>query len=328
MKRMLLVVLALGILLFNVSAEGQQEAQTSDFPKKPITIICPWAAGGGTDRTARFIAEELSEILGVPVQVNNLTGGAGAVGHNAVVNATPDGYTIGNITFEANTLKYLGYSELTPSDFLPILQFNSDAAAITVCADSPYNNITELLDAIKSGPEGQFIFSGSGIGTVWDLSRIALLHLYGIDPNKVKYVPSKGAAPAVTELLGNHVDVITCSYPEVSAQVEAGKLKVLGILADERNPQFSDIPTVKEQGIDFSYGTWRGFALPPGTPQEVVDILVDALTQIVESEKFNSFMADAGFGVQIRIDHEFRTFMIEQFMDLEEVFKLSGYNKQ
>ncbi len=323
MKELLVTLLVLITVCGSSVASAKQGV--SAFPEKPLTIICPWSAGGGTDRTARFVAELLSAELGQPVQVVNQTGGAGAVGHNAAANAAPDGYTIGNLTFEVNTLKYLGYSDLTPADFKPVLQFNQDASAVTVSADAPYNTVKELLDAIKSQPAGTFVFSGSGIGTVWDLSRIAMLNKYGIAPNKVKYVPSKGAAPAITELLGKHVDVITCSYPEVASQVEAGKLKTLAIMADKRNPQFDNIPTLKEQGIDWSYGTWRGFAVPAETPDEVVKVLQDAMKNVVESEQFINFMNDAGFGIKVRVGDDFANFMQEQFAGLAGIFKLSGY---
>lgn len=322
-KLILLLVLVVAAASMVMAADA--EAQ---FPRKPITIICPWSAGGGTDRTARFIAEQLSEVLGQPVNVSNETGGAGAVGHSAAANAAPDGYTIGNLTFEVNTLSYLGYSDVTPNDYIPLLQFNQDPAAVTVGADAPYETVSELLDAVLAAPDGTFSFSGSGIGTVWDLSRIAMLDLYGIDPTSVKYVPSQGAAPAITELLGGHVDVLTCSYPEVAPQVEAGALKTLAIMADERNPNFSHIPTLKEQGIDFSYGTWRGFAVPLGTPDDVVAILRDALVQVVEGDEFLDFMETSGFGIQVRVGDEFGEFMQEQFVALEDIFALAGYNNQ
>ncbi|MDY7027165.1 MAG: tripartite tricarboxylate transporter substrate-binding protein, partial [Spirochaetota bacterium] len=170
-------------------------------------------------------------------------------------------------------------------------------------------------------------FSGSGIGTVWDLARIAMLNEYGIDPESVKYIPSKGAAPAITELLGGHVDVLTCSYPEVAPQVEAGKLKTLAVMADTRNPQFDEIPTLKEQGIDWSYGTWRGFAVPLETPEARVKILQDAIMQVLESDEYKDFMAKNGFGIKIRVGDEFGDFMMEQFEGLAEIFELAGYGK-
>ena len=149
-------------------------------------------------------------------------------------------------------------------------------------ADSPYNSMKDLLDAIRTKPAGTFSFSGSGIGTVWDLARIGMLNKVGIDPKRVKYIPTNGAAPAITEMLGGHIDVITCSYPEVAPQVKAGKLKTIGIMAGARNPQFSDIPTLKEEGIDWSYGTWRGFAVPLKTPKDRVEYLQQAILKIAD----------------------------------------------
>lgn len=326
MKRILLltgvIVLALGLCV------GAQQAEAKEFPSKPISIICPWSAGGGTDRTARFMAEQLSSRLGEPVNVVNKTGGAGAVGFAAGATAKPDGYTITNLTFEINTLKHLGYSDLTPQDYTPILQFNEDAAAVIVHEDTPYQNIQDVLDDIKAQPPGTFTFSGSSIGSVWDLARVGLLNKAGIDPNKVKFIPSKGAAPAITELLGKHVDVITCSYPEAASQVEGGELKALAIMAEERNPQFDHVPTAKEQGFDFSYGTWRGYALPAGADAEAVKILTAAFEDIVASDEFKDFMAKNGFGIKIRTGDEFMQFMMDQFNSLSEIIELAGYGKE
>jgi tripartite-type tricarboxylate transporter receptor subunit TctC len=261
------------------------------------------------------------------VNVINKTGGGGAVGMQAGANAVPDGYTITNLTFEINTISYLGYSKLTPKDFIPLVQFNQDAAAVTVNAASPYKNINQLLDAIRSQPPGTFSFSGSGIGSVWDLARIGLLNKAGIDPKRVKYLPSKGSAPAITQMLGRHVDVITASYPEVAPQVKAGKLRTLGIMAENRDPQFPNVPTLKEQGIDWSYGTWRGFAVPLKTPKARVEYLQNAILKVVRSQAFKDFMNKNGFGIKIRVGNEFMTYMLQQYAGLKNIFKLAGYGR-
>jgi len=324
MRKLLFFVVSCAFIGGIVFGEGAKEA----FPSKPITIICPWAAGGGTDRTARFVADSLAKVVGQPVNVVNKTGGNGAVGHQAGASAKPDGYTITNLTFEVNTLKYLGYSDVTPNDFIPLVQFNQDAAAVIVGGNSPYKSVKDLLDDIRSKPAGTFSFSGSGIGTVWDLARIGLLDKVGIDPKRVKYIPTNGAAPAITEMLGGHLDVITCSYPEAAPQIKAGQLKCLGIMAAERNPQFGDVPTLKEQGIDWTYGTWRGFAVPLKTPQADVQVLRDALLKVVQSQDFKDFMNKNGFGMDIRVGDDFMKFMLNQFDGLKGIFQLAGYGKQ
>ncbi len=195
-------------------------------------------------------------------------------------------------------------------------------------ASAPYKNVKDLLDDIRAKPAGTFTFSGSGIGTVWDLARIGMLDKVGIDPKRVKYVPTNGAAPAITEMLGGHVDVITCSYPEAAPQVKAGKIKALGIMADARNPQFPDVPTLKEQGIDWSYGTWRGFAVPLKTPQDRVDYLRTAILKVVQSQPYKDFMNKNGFGIQIRVGDDFMNYMLDQYDGLKGIFQLAGYGKQ
>ncbi len=258
----------------------------------------------------------------------NKTGGGGAVGFTAGAKAKPDGYTITNLTFEVGTLKWMGYSETTPADFKPLMQFNEDASAVIVGKKSQYGSVKALLDEIKSKPAGSFQFSGCGIGTVWDLARIGMMKSYGVDPNKVKFIPTKGAAPAVTELLGGHVDVITCSYPEASPQIDAGNLKALAVMSEERNPQFKDVPTLKEQGVDWAYGTWRGFAVPKGTPDEAAAVLVGAMKKVFASAEFKDFMNKSGFGVKIRDSKEFGEFMAAQHKDLEGIIKSAGYGKK
>jgi len=326
MKLRHLILIATAIMFAVTSLSPAMAAKK--FPKKPITIICPWSAGGGTDRTARFIADKLHGALGVPVNVVNKTGGGGAIGFSYGANARPDGYTITNLTFEIGTLKWMGYSDLTPSSFKPLMQFNEDASAVIVGKNCKYKSVKALLDDVKAKPSGTFQFSGCAIGTVWDLARIGMMRNYGINPDSVKFIPTKGAAPTVTELLGGHVDVITCSYPEASPQIEAGNLKALAVMSEKRNPQFNDVPTLKEQGIDWAYGTWRGFAVPKDTPDEVADVLINAMREIFDSDDFVTFMNKSGFGIKLRDSKKYGEFMMVQFKGLEEIIESAGYGKK
>lgn len=323
-KRMTVLVLVLSMF-----ASVAAFAADAKYPTKPITIVCPWSSGGGTDRTARFMAEMLSKELKQQVNVVNKTGGSGAVGHMEGAMAAPDGYTLTNVTFELNTLKYLGYADLSPANFTPVFQFNEDAAALSVRADSPFKNIKQLIDAIKTKPDGTFLFSGSVIACAWDLPRIQMLMTAGISPKRVKFIPTQGgAAPAITELLGGHVDVVVCSYPEISPQVAAGQVRTLAVFAEERNPLFPDVPTLKEQGIDVSGGTWRGFAVPSKTPEYVVSILKDAFAKIVATQEFKDFMNKNQFGIKIRSGKAFGDFMNAEFVSLKGVMEEAGYLKK
>lgn len=139
-------------------------AALADYPERPLTLIVPWAAGGGTDATARTIARALEEELGQNVNVVNRTGGSGVVGHTTMINAKPDGYTIGLATGEVNMMHWQGLTNLTFEDFTPIAQINYDFPGIQVAADSPYESLEELLEAIRTEPKGTFTASGTGQG--------------------------------------------------------------------------------------------------------------------------------------------------------------------
>lgn len=156
----------------------------ADYPERPLTLIVPWAAGGGTDATARTIARALEEELGQNVNVVNRTGGSGVVGHTAMINAEPDGYTIGLATGEVNMMHWLGLTNLTYEDFTPIAQINYDFPGIQVAADSPYETLEELLEAIRSEPKGTFTASGTGQGGVWHLAFAGFLMDQGIPADK------------------------------------------------------------------------------------------------------------------------------------------------
>ncbi len=294
------------------------------YPTKAVTVVCPWGAGGGTDRVARFFADELSRELGQPFTVVNQTGGGGAVGHGAGAYARADGYTITLVTLEIANMHWLGLTPLTYENFDYIAQINEDAAGVIVKADAPWNSVTELLIDIAMNP-GKLMFSGSSVASIWDLSRIGMLDAVGIPVDYVTWIPTTGAAPSIVELLGGHVDVITCSLPEAASQLHAGQLRALAVMADERDPNFPDVPTLKEMGIDWSSGTWRGFAVPNNTPDNIKAILEEAVIKIASSEKYLDFMARNGFGVRVRDSQEFFEFAREQDATWKDVLDLGGY---
>jgi len=296
------------------------------YPTKSVTIVCPWGAGGGTDRVARFLAVELENEYGQPFVVVNKTGGGGAVGHGAGAYANPDGYTLTLVTLEIATMHWMGLTDLTYENMDYVIQMNQDPSSVIVRADSPWNSVTEMLVDVAMNP-GQYKFSGSGAGTIWDLSRIGLFDKVGIPTDYALWIPTKGAAPSIVELLGGHVDVITCSAPEASAQLDSGEFKALALMADERAARIPDVPTLKEMGINWSSGTWRGIAVPKGTPKEIIDSLYEKLSKIANSDKYKDFMAKNGFGIKIRNSEEFYNFAKEQNSTWEKVLRLGGYVK-
>ncbi|MEL7614341.1 tripartite tricarboxylate transporter substrate binding protein [Vreelandella titanicae] len=305
LKRITLSALILPLSLSALQAHA-------DYPERPIQMIVPWAAGGGTDSIARTIAVALEQELGQPVNVVNRAGGGSVVGHTVLANAAPDGYTIGMMTGEISMMHWQGLTALDYEDFTPIAQVNYDYAGVQVSADSPYDNLGELIDAIRSQPEGTFKASGVGQGGIWHVAFGGMLVDQDIDPRSVRWIPSEGAAPAMVDLVAGGIDIAPTSVPEARAMIDAGRVKALAIMAPERNPVFPDVPTLKEE-IDSNYtlGEWRGIGGPAGMDEEVVATLEAALQKAFVSDIYQDFMRQQGFGAVWRNSADFTDFMQE-----------------
>jgi tripartite-type tricarboxylate transporter receptor subunit TctC len=294
------------------------------YPERPITIIVPWGAGGGTDATARIMATLMEQRLGVPVSVVNRTGGSGVVGHSAIATAPPDGYTLGIVTVEIGMMHWQGLTDLTYEDYTPLALYNEDPAGLQVRSDSEWETAQAVLDAVKASP-GEHKVSGTGQGGIWHLALAGMLEEAGIDPNAAPWVPSQGAAPGLQDLVAGGVDIVTCSVPEAQALLEAGRVKSLAVMSAERNPTFPDVPTLKEAtGLDWTIAAWRGIAGPADLPQEVVDVLVPVLKEIHDSQEFRDFMAQRGFGVVWRDPEGLREYMAASNEALGSVMKAVG----
>jgi tripartite-type tricarboxylate transporter receptor subunit TctC len=294
------------------------------YPTRLIELIVPWAAGGGTDRVARFIADQLQSRLGQPVVVVNRTGGSGAVGHSAGALAPPDGYTITMATFELSTMHSMGISKLTWNNFAPVAQLNGDAAALFVRKDAPWLTLPDLLTHIRES-SGKLKMSGTSTGGAWDLARSGLLLAAGIPPSDVIWAPTQGSAPALVELLGGHVDVVCCSVPEAAAQLASGHIRPLAVLGPRRLPEYPDYPTALEQGIDYEAVGWRGLMLPRDTPQLIIDKLARTVHEIGQSDPFKEFMRKNGFAIELKGPADFAQFLQEQDAKWGAVINSAGY---
>jgi len=269
----------------------------AQYPQRPVQLIVPWGAGGGTDATARIIASLLEKDLKQPFNVVNRTGGSGVVGHDAIARAPADGYTIGLITVEITMMHHVGLTQLKHSDYTPIGLVNADPAAINVRSDSPYKSVKELLAAIKANP-GKMKASGTGQGGIWHLAIAGLLKQQGIDPNALPWVPSNGAAPGMQDMVAGGVDVVPCSIPEARPMIDAGKARALAIMDPNPPALYPNVPTLKKElGSDWAIAAWRVIAAPKGIPPEVQKTLVSALKKVYDSKDYKDFMASRGFGV-------------------------------
>ncbi len=309
-----------------IAALAATAAQAA-WPERPVTIIVPWGAGGGTDATARIIGSLLEKELGQPVNVVNRTGGSGVVGHQAISAAAPDGYTVGLITVEIGMMHWQGLTDLSGASYMPIGLVNSDPAGLQVRADAPYKTANELVAAIKANP-GKFKASGTGQGGIWHLAIAGMLKDLHVDPAAAPWVPSNGAAPGLQDLVAGGVEIVPCSLPEARSLIDAGKVKSLAVMSDTPAALYPNVPTLKAAtGSDWKLGAWRGIAAPKGIPAEARDKLVAAIKKIAASRDYNDFMSSRGFGVVYLGPDEFGKFMAKSDADLGATMKAVGIAK-
>ena len=314
MKRIIVTAL-ICLLLVNTAvfaAGGKQAAGGSSAPAYPtrnITMICPWAAGGGTDAILRALSQAAEKQLGVTITVENRTGGAGAIGHAAIKNARPDGYTIGMITFEINSLPQQGLIDFTYADYDPVIRVNADAAALTVKADAPYNSVKEFVEYCKANPNTVSI-GNSAPGSVWHIGAGLLANETGI---QVKHIAFEGAAPAVTALAGGHIQAVSVSLAEVKSQLDAGNVKCLGIMDTRRSALYPNIPTFQDQGYNITYYTWRGIALPKGVDPAIRDTVVKAFTAAINDPGFTTTAANLNLNLAFMAPADFAKFLKENY---------------
>jgi len=323
MKRKSFIVLVSVVLLCSFGVSGIMAA---DYPKRPITMICPWGAGGGTDACSRIIATLLNKELGVPVNVVNRTGGGGAIGHTAMATAKPDGYTIGMPTVEITMMHWMGLTKITYQDMTPVAMVNFDPAGINVRADSPWKTYKDLEMYVRENP-GKLKDSGTGQGGIWHLAMAGWMKAIGLSPDAIKWIPSKGAAPALQDLMAGGIEMSTCSLPEAATLIDAGKVRPLAIMASQKDPKFPEVPTLKELGIDWTCGAWRGIAAPKGTPKEIVAVLEKAIAKVVKSDEFVKFMKNRGFGIYYLNTADFAKALAQADKDNGEIMKAAGIAK-
>lgn len=292
-----LCALALAAAFFS----GCRKAEV--YPDRPILLICPWAVGGGTDRVSRQVAAYLEHDFGVPVNVINATGGAGVTGHARGMRARPDGYTLMMMTVELNMLHWRELTDISWRDFAPVGLLNRDPAAIFVRTDDDrWTDARSLIERARSEP-GTLTASGTALGGIWHLALGGLLDRAGLSPASVKWVPTGGAGPALQELASGGIDLVVCSLPEARTLLLAGKVRSLGVMADERLESYPDVPTLVEQGFNWSLAGWRGIGVPKDTPPEIVARLTDALERIAKGEtdlngqRFTDYMDSEGFNL-------------------------------
>jgi tripartite-type tricarboxylate transporter receptor subunit TctC len=258
-------------------------AQATAWPNKPVTIVVPFAAGGGTDIGTRIVAQRLSQLWGQSVLVDNRGGAGGNVGLEIVSRAKPDGYTLltGNVgTQSINPTLYRKLNYNPDTSFVPIGLFAELPFVLATTASLPAKNVKELVELAKANPN-QLTYASSGNGGSPHLSAETFKIATG---TQILHVPYKGGGAAMTDLISGNVHMLFASVLETSAYIKAGKLKALAITSKERVSAMPDVPTLQESGVTGAEsGSWLGLLAPAGTPPEVIEKISRGLQQVVSA---------------------------------------------
>jgi tripartite-type tricarboxylate transporter receptor subunit TctC len=305
MKRICLLIII--VLTFFIG----MPLQAADFPEKEVQIIIPYAPGGATDLVFRSLAASTEKYLGKAVVIVNRAGGGGTIGVTEGAKARADGYTLTAAITPLTILPHQVKTAFTYKDFEPIINVVRDPAMFLVRGDAPWRDLKEFLNYAKMNPNAITV-GNSGAGGGVHLIAMAFEKAAGV---RFNHIPFSGGGPSVTALLGGHINAVSVSPPEGISQVQAGKLRIIALFADRRLDLFPQIPTVKEQGVNFSMGQWRGLVAPKGTPPAVIRKLHDAFKKGMDDPVFRKNAKDMAltlehldpkaFGRVMEQDHQY-----------------------
>jgi tripartite-type tricarboxylate transporter receptor subunit TctC len=281
---------ALAALLLPVLSTGSASAA---YPDRPIRIVVPFAPGGGTDVVARTLAQEMARDLGTGIVIENKPGAGTILGTQTVATSEPDGYTLLMGTF-ANAVNPSLKASLPynpHADFAPVALIARSFNIVVVNPKSPYHSVADLIAAAKAEPE-KLSYGTYGTGTSAHLAGELFKNLAKVN---LTTVPYKGAAPAITDLIGGQIQVMFTTVASAAALIQAGQLRALAMTSAQRSPAFPDLPTVAEAGVPgYSAESWYGLFAPAKTPADVVDRLNKSAATAVQSEAFRKLGVNEG----------------------------------
>lgn len=296
-------------------------------PERAVTYIVPWGAGGGTDANSRMLASLLEQKWDVPFNVVNRTGGNGVTGHSAISRADPDGYTVGAVTVEINTMHWVGLTDLTYEDISPISLIDIVPSSVLVGKDSEFGSVNDLLAYAKENP-GELTGSGTSQGGIWHLALAGMLNAEGLAPDAIRWIPSQGAGPAMQELVAGGVDVVTPALSEGKTLVESGEVKALAYMHDAPMEALPDVPLTSDAlESGWTLAAYISISGPKGMPEEIVCAYEQAVSEIVATEEWAEFKASRGADVVQVGASDLRDYMTTQDAALGEVIEAIGLAK-
>lgn len=289
----------------------------AEYPERPIKILIPYSAGGTTDVGARMLASIAEKKFEQPIIVENRPGGSGTVALAACAKAKPDGYTIVAITsspyFVTPHLRKVPYDPIT--DLVPIMNYSGPFHGITVPASSEWNTFEDLIQFGKDKP----YMATYGTAGAFSGAHISMLFLEKQAGGNFTHVPFKGSNAATAAVLGGHVSLAV--IPKYADHVRAGNFRVLAVMDGTRDPDFPDVPTVREMGYDWEFASIVGFAAPKGTPDSIVNKLEESFIEAASSAEFQSFMKKSNLPVRIMNTEEFTDVLKKNYYGYQTAIK-------
>jgi len=311
------IVVSLLLVGFVLAPFMEQTGRALDFPTKPITMLCGFGAGGITDLTSRALAEAARKYFGQPVIVENVTGGGGSVALGRICEKKPDGYFLAPDGPKMRLTSLLTNLPFDVSkDFTQVIQVWGNPFGILVRSDSPFKTLKELIEYAKANP-GKLKHMSAGIGTG---PFIIMTELEGATGTKFIHIPGKSDQEASTSLLGGHVDMLAGAMGSCTPLVQAGKLRLLATLGEERIKTFSDVPTVKETGYNIVYVAPLGMVGPKGMPGEIVKALHDGFKKAMEDPIFVSHCDRFGVPILYKDTEAYRKYWADQIVYWENFY--------
>ncbi len=321
MKKAIFVSLLLalvGALVVNAQASPVK------FPTKPITIVVPYSAGGGTDLQARALASVADKYFGQPVVVVCKPGGGGAVGTAYVAQSKPDGYTLLFAVPAVIVIKpYMVKTPYKFEDLEPLMRVSDSPRILVVGAQQPWKTLEELIDYAKKHP-GAVKYGSAGPGTTTHIAMEGFAYAAGI---KLTHVPFKGCAKAIAAVLGGHVAMFGAIPSECYQYIKAGQMRPLAVFSKERLPELPNVPTLIEKGINFSDSSTRALFLPKGVPAEVKQILHDGFKRTLEDKSFKALFKKLGEPIAYMSGEEFLKVLEQQRQFYGKVLEAIGLKK-
>jgi tripartite-type tricarboxylate transporter receptor subunit TctC len=313
------------IALAIVTASG---ASAQDYPTRPITLVVPYAAGGGNDIMARTAADKMSPLLGQQIVIENRGGAGGSIATRQVAKSAPDGYTLGlggtgTLAIDPTLYPNAGYDPR--KDFAPIGLIGTSALVLVIHPSIPAHSVKELIAYAKANP-GKLTFASAGVGSGIHLAAEYFRFQAGIE---MTHVPYKGSAPALSDLVGGHVSMYFSSLPPAVALVKDGKLRALAVTGLQRSPIFPDLPTIAEAALpSFEAVLHYGIVAPAGTPKPIVEKLNAALQHAVASDDMKQKLAADGTEPLASTPAQYASDIDKEETKWSEIIKKSGAKAQ